>query len=606
VALRCQFPLALAGTLAVAACAGSHGTGGFTPQALQASNASVVGLNPATVAMTYSIKIPAAKAAAATAAQVHENFVSASTQSIEFQVYKVKKAHSPATLISTAVVALNVGAKGCTGTGARTCTGTIDLPPPSVDIVATTYDRKPARKMIPKNAKQLAIASIAGQAVKAGKKLAFTLGGIPATFTMTIPGATLVNGVQTASVYGMAPSSSNISIKVYDADGNFIVTDGYVNAVGKSTGVAMLVKASQASCTVPVLQEDTNAAGARILVAAPPKSGVFFHYGASGIAAPFSTPGYCRFGVVASLASNGVQNGNYVLDGPQLNEYRISSSSSPGAITVGPDNNIWFVDLNSVGTINVTTKAIKEYPVSSSPQAIISNGGNLWINAYENLFEMSTAGTVVHDFTNTPSGGPNNQMVLGPDGNFWFTESVAEKVAKISLTGALTEYSVPGAPEPSGIAAADGQLWFTTTLNQGISSITTSGTQKNYTLPGFPYPFFMVAGPDGNLWFGSCNGTMNRVAVPTSSTLVPAVFTVPESAGPGRVRGIAAGSNGDMWGADAAGNLDRIPLTATDSSDVTAVKVSEMAQWLTPGPDGAMWFTEATSTGNGKIGRLVP
>jgi virginiamycin B lyase len=614
-ALRFQFPAAVAGTLVLAACAGSHSAGGFAPQTLQPTTAGVAAANPSTVPMTYSIKVPAAKGAAGTAAQRHEDFVSASTQSIEFQVYKTKKRHTPSTLISTMVVALNAGAKGCTGSGARICTGTINLPPPSVDIVATTYDLKPAGKKISKKAKQLAIASIAGQTVKAGKKLAFTLGGIPATFAMTIPNATPppVSGVETAEVYGMAPSNANISIKAYDADGNFIVTDAYVNAAGKSTGIAMSVTPSQKSCTSPVLQADTNEADTSITVTAPPKIGVFFNYGTNGIAAAFSTPGYCSFDVAASLGSNAVQHGRFELSGPMLTEYPLPSSSSspasPEAIVVGPDNNIWFTDLAGVRTFNVITKAITTYTVPTTPQGIASYGGSLWINGYGHLIQMSTAGTIVNDFTNSPSpgNGPNNQLVLGPDGNFWFTEFMSQKVAKVSLTGSLTEYGVPGTGNPSGISMAGGQLWFTTNADQGLLSITTSGTQKHYTLPANTYPNFMVTGPDGKLWFASCNGTMNRLAVPTSSTLAPTVFTVPpHGAVPGRVRGIAAGPNADMWGADAAGNLDRVPLTATNSSQVTAVAVSEAAQWLTLGPDGAIWFTESTPTGNGKIGRLVP
>ena len=429
---------------------------------------------------------------------------------------------------------------------------------------------------------------------------------------MTIPGATLVNGVQTASVYGMAISSSNISIEAYDVDGNFIVTDAYVNAAGKSTGIAMSVKPSQTSCTAPVLQADGNAAGVTITVNAPPKTGVFFNYGTKGVAAAFSAPGYCSFAVAASLGSNAVQRGSYVLDGPQLNEYPIpswsSSPNSPTQIAVGPDNNIWFGNAGTVDTINVSTKAITAYPVTTSPQGIVSNGGSLWINGYGHLIQMSTAGTIVNDFTNTPSSGPNNQLVLGPDGNFWFTEEQAQKVAKVSLTGALTEYPVPGfSPSPAGITVAGGQLWYTTYRTQSIASITTSGIQKPYTLPKQSYPYALVAGSDGNLWFGSCDGTMNRVAIPSGSKLAPTVFTVPAIAGiAGRVRGIAPGPRDDMWGANAAGSLVRVPLTATDASQMTTVRVSEMPQWLTVGPDGAIWFTEATSTGQGKIGRLVP
>ena len=251
-AVSFRIPAFAACTLLLAACAGGHGTGGFTPATLPQSDAA---FEPAagaqTVAMKYSIKIPPAKPNAS-GALLHEQFVSASTQSIAFAIYKAGKKHAPTNLLFTKVVALNAGAKGCTSAKTRTCSGTLNLPPPSVDIVATTYDLKPAGKKISKKAKELAVATIAGQAVQANKKIAITLGGIPASFTMTIPGSTIVGGVQTASVYGMSQSSSNISIKAFDADGNFILSDGYVDASGKSTGIAMSEKPSWASCTTPV------------------------------------------------------------------------------------------------------------------------------------------------------------------------------------------------------------------------------------------------------------------------------------------------------------------------------------------------------------------
>ncbi len=613
-AVSFRIPAFAACTLLLAACAGGHGTGGFTPAALPQSDAAFEpGAGAQTVPMKYSIKIPPAKPNAS-GALLHEQFVSASTQSIAFAVYKAGSKHSAKTLLFTKVIALNAGAKGCTSAKTRTCSGTLNLPPPAVDIVATTYDLKPAGKKISKKAKALAVATIAGQAVQANKKIAITLGGIPASFTMTIPGSTIVDGVQTASVYGMSQSSSNISVKAFDADGNFILSDGYVDAAGKSTGIAMSEKPSWASCTTPVLQDGTATPGASIVVSAPPKDGVFFNYGIGGIAAPFSTAGYCSFAVSARLGKGPIQKGSYVLDGPQLNEYPISSMSAPTAIVVGPDNNIWFADGSSVGTINVATKTISpEFPVGSGAPAIASYAGSLWINGYGHLVQMSTAGAVVNDFTETTATSPSQQMAIGPDGNFWFTETQAQNVAKVSLTGAVTEYPVAGKVYPVGMTSASGNLWFTGCIGQKIASISTSGTQKRYVVPNTPYgqpaPFFMVTGPDGNLWFTSCaGGTISRMSVPTGA-LKPIVFKAPSqsSLGRGQLWGLAAGPNADMWMADIQGFLDRIPLTASDASQMSQVKVSEAPQWMTAGPDGAIWFTEYTlGGGNGMIGRIVP
>jgi streptogramin lyase len=606
-----RVPAFAACTLLLAACAGGHGPGAFTPAALPQSDVAFAPDAGATVPMKYSVKIPAAKKAA-TEAALHEQFVSASTQSIAFAVYKAGKPHNAQNLLFTKVIALNAGAVGCTAAKTRICSGTLNLPPPTVDIVATTYDLKPNGTKISKKAKELAVATIAGQVVTANKKIAITLGGIPATFTMTIPASKLVNGVQTATVYGMSQSSSNISVKAYDVDGNFIVSDGYVDAAGKSTGITMSVKPSWATCTTPVLQDGTATPAASIVVSAPPKDGVFFNYGIGGIAAPFSTAGYCSFAVSAKLGKNAVQKGKYVLDGPQLNEYPISSTSDPSSIVVGPDNNIWFADGYSVGTINVTTKVIApEIPIGTSAQGIASYAGSLWISAYGHLVQMSTAGAIVNNFTETTATSPSYQMALGPDGNFWFTETQAQKVAKVSLTGAVTEYPVAGKVYPVGITSADGNLWFTECIGQKMASISTAGTKKQYAVPnqpaGQPYPGYMVTGPDGNLWFTSCpGGTISRMPVPTSSTLKPTVFQAP-STGRAQLWGLAPGPNGDMWMADIQGFLDRVPLTATDASQMAQVKVSAAPQWMTTGPDGAIWFTEYTlGGGNGKIGRLMP
>ncbi|HTA38333.1 MAG TPA: hypothetical protein VK760_04630, partial [Candidatus Acidoferrales bacterium] len=363
-------------TLLLAACAGSHGSGALTPAALPQNDAALqpAGTAPG-VAMKYSVTIPAVKKDASAALR-HEQFVSASTQSIAFAVYKAGKTHSAKNLLFTSIVALNAGAKGCTSAKARTCTGTLNLPPPSVDIVATTYDKKPAAKKIPPKANKLGIATIANLAVKANKKIPFTLGGIPVSFTMAIAGATIVNGVPTSTIYGMAPSTTAIDIDALDADGNVIVTDGYVDATGKSTGIALGVKSLHTGCGTNTVVNGAQTPAASIVVSAPSDE-LHFAYAGKIIAAPFSTAGYCSFTIAAKFGST-TAGGVFILSGPQLTEYPIGTTSTPHGIVVGPDNNLWFADSNgSVGTVNVATKAITEYPLPGAA-GIASHGGSLW------------------------------------------------------------------------------------------------------------------------------------------------------------------------------------------------------------------------------------
>jgi len=56
-----------------------------------------------------------------------------------------------------------------------------------------------------------------------------------------------------------------------------------------------------------------------------------------------------------------------------------------------------------------------------------------------------------------------NFITAGPDGNLWLTETFANQVAKVTTSGAFTEYPVPTAnSEPFGITVGpDQNIWFT-------------------------------------------------------------------------------------------------------------------------------------------------
>jgi streptogramin lyase len=57
-------------------------------------------------------------------------------------------------------------------------------------------------------------------------------------------------------------------------------------------------------------------------------------------------------------------------------------------------------------------------------------------------------------------GSAPTQIVTGPDGNLWFTETLNNAIGKITTAGAITEYPA----EANGLSAGpDGNLWFTGT-----------------------------------------------------------------------------------------------------------------------------------------------
>lgn len=110
----------------------------------------------------------------------------------------------------------------------------------------------------------------------------------------------------------------------------------------------------------------------------------------------------------------------------------------------------------------------------------------------------------------------------GPDGNIWFAVPAvvagAEKIGKITPSGAITEYPLPTHNSYlQGITTGpDGNVWFTEYEGNKIGRITPTGTittfakpKDDFYTPGLGY---ITAGPDGNIWYtGGTPGSPPRL-----------------------------------------------------------------------------------------------
>src|ERR1700694_3772093 len=96
------------------------------------------------------------------------------------------------------------------------------------------------------------------------------------------------------------------------------------------------------------------------------------------------------------------------------------------------------------------------------------------------ILSSGNAFAAVGDITQYPVPTPGSVpdgIAAGPDGNIWFTELGANKVAKVTTSGGFTEYPVPTPNSgPSRITAGpDGNLWFTEVQAGKVGKVTTSG-----------------------------------------------------------------------------------------------------------------------------------
>jgi virginiamycin B lyase len=248
-------------------------------------------------------------------------------------------------------------------------------------------------------------------------------------------------------------------------------------------------------------------------------------------------------------------------DGSTIAEFELPNPDSwPAFVTVGPDNNLWFTESRGsrIGKITVDGQ-ITEFDLpdpNSWPNGItLGPEGNLWFTERDGnrIGVITPDGQILHEFPVTTRGSGPRQITVGPDGNLWFAEGSGQKVGRITVDGTITEFALPhGGGDPSGITVGpDGNLWFTENAGIRIGSITPDGVVTEFDLPNTSSsPLTIKAGPDGNLWFTRWDG--NTIGQMTTDGVLLAEYNVPtRNSNP---RGLTVGPEGNIWFTEASGN----------------------------------------------------
>ena len=263
--------------------------------------------------------------------------------------------------------------------------------------------------------------------------------------------------------------------------------------------------------------------------------------------------------------------------------------SSTGQMTY----NIRVTGMTGSGTVTATVPAGVTHASTGEANLASVNSGNVVTFEYMRVTEYATP---------THSAAPYD-MVTGPDGNLWFTEYYANKIAKMTPGGTITEYAA-GTTYPDQICVGqDGNLWFTS-WGQAITigKITTSGAvtlYRNITPSTSEYVEGITAGPDGNLWFAA-EDYVGKITTSGSVTRY--------SIGNGTVaKGITTGPDGNVWFTSEFGNkIGRITPSGTLTWFSSGITTGNWLIDIVPGQDGNLWFTEAAPGSRGAIGRITP
>ena len=181
------------------------------------------------------------------------------------------------------------------------------------------------------------------------------------------------------------------------------------------------------------------------------------------------------------------------------------SGDHPTGLTLGPDNNVWFMEFAHIAKIT-RTGHITEFPLPSA-------------------------------------GIGGNALTTGPDGDLWFTEYSTQKIGKSTTSGVVTEYPITPGCSPGGIVKGpDGNLWFRCGSN--IGRITTGGviTLIPTTTSGNTDFEDMIVGPDGNPWFMDTNTGIHEI----DPTTLAITDYIPPNTGFSNTT-LVMGPDGNVW-----------------------------------------------------------
>src|SRR5450755_122991 len=314
-----------------------------------------------------------------------------------------------------------------------------------------------------------------------------------------------------------------------------------------------------------------------------------------------------------------------------------------GNMTIGPDGNLWFLEMNKIGRMTPTGQLV-EFPAQSiySPlvTGLIVSGldGNLWFLEGSALVRMSPDGTS-QAFGSGVIESPT-ALTVGPDGNFWFGNAAslvdkAPTIVKITTTGEITSFSLPvpsqtlpAALPSSGVIdlalGADGNLWFLenvaltdppTMQATFLGSMTPGGRIKQVPVEvdRGPGPALgggigtlrtaLATGPDGNLWFLRHDGQIGRI---TPAGVITR-FQVPGQTAQ-ELPILTTGADGNLWFSAPPGQIGR--MTPNGNVKLLPLPAPTQVGGLAASPDGHLWVLNAGDTQKGSvwwvhIGRLT-
>ena len=237
------------------------------------------------------------------------------------------------------------------------------------------------------------------------------------------------------------------------------------------------------------------------------------------------------------------------------------------------------------------------------PRSLVVSGSDIFYSeeAVHKIGEMTLSGAFVKEWTDPAPNTAVNGMLIGPDGNLWFTEAPGagegSKVGRINLTtNAVVQYLFPYNYFPAGIATGpDGNVWVAMLFGDALDAFSPATFPADPTIHTIhsppnpqksrdPQPYRLVLGADGAWWFTET--AKNKIGRMTMAGVVGPEYNTPGSGPVGLVRA----SDGNLWFTE-EGSSDVVEMSPTGTMSAP-IPIPGHANWLwnlVPGADGNVY-----------------
>jgi virginiamycin B lyase len=220
----------------------------------------------------------------------------------------------------------------------------------------------------------------------------------------------------------------------------------------------------------------------------------------------------------------------------KFTSYPVPHASPHGIVyfNAGPLKGVWFTN----STLDATSGAVEfsrkigKITFHVTPTAAALAGSinffpgkdSLWFTETKaNKIARIDPSKKITEYAIPTAGSKPFDIQHGPDGSMWFTESGVGKIGKIDTTGKVMEYPVGTANDaPTSLMEQDGAIWFTEVGSGRIGRLTTSGDVKHFVTGSGRLTGDITNSNDGALWAPTktsvvrlkTDGTQNEFPLP--------------------------------------------------------------------------------------------